>query len=313
MKIFIPSFAIASMRPPQTKLLPKFGGLPWGFPVDNWPVCRECASQMALLAQLPHDPSVGLDFGDEAHVLHLFQCPTAGCSSYAYDAGCTASLLLRGEDLGDGLTEPPHAGPPKPNPYVAMSRTNRDGDKHVEHFLSPPMNGEFWITGWTELEDGIRPDQKTIYYDGSKFNDASDEEREPYRKFFQPDEYATKFRTKVGGFPYWGARHGVSLPQGCFEFLFQIDTFLCVAGSLPKPEDVGCDVFMETGASGYDAATHVRVSEEKKRPNAPWSVSQTRTDDEFTAEFANFGTDGAAYVFIDRQKSPPDIIWAWSR
>jgi hypothetical protein len=311
-KIFIPSFVVASLQPPQSNLLPKFGGLPWGFPAAKWPVCRECESQMVLLAQLPHDPSVGLDFGDEAYVLHLFQCPTGGCSSYAYGEGCTASLILRCEHLGDGLTQPPYAGPPKPNPYVSISRTNADGGEEVAHFLPPPMNGELWITGWAEFEDDIRPDQRAVYYDGSKFDDASDEEREPYRKFLQAGEDAGKFRTKAGGFPYWG-RHGAAPPQGSFEFLLQIDTFIHIDGSLPKPEQVGCDVFLQTDKSGYDPDAHLRAPEEKKKPNAPWNVQQLGKKNEFTAEFANFGTCGAAYVFIDREQVPPKVIWAWSR
>ena len=242
---------------------------------------------MALLAQLPHNASVGLDLGDEAHILHLFQCPVGGCSSYAYDEGCTASLVLRCEDLGDGLTYPADIETPRTNPYVAISRSDNDGCETTERFPVPPMNGEFWIEGWSEFEDGVKPSQRAMYFDEDAFNKASDEERDPYQKLSSTEGDAFKFRTKTGGFPYWGW-HGAQPPQGNFEFLLQIDTFIPIDGPLPKPEDM-------------------------ERPNAPWDVQQNEGENRFTATFANFGTDGAAYVFIDRTTTPPTVIWAWSR
>ncbi len=287
MKIFVPRLSVACIQPPQTKLIPNLGGLPWGFPVDTWPVCRECGSHMALLAQLPHDASVGLDLGDKSYVLHLFQCPVGGCSSYAYDEGCTASLILHCEDLGNDLTHPADIEMQKTNPYVAISRSEADGSKSIESFPVLPLNGEFWITGWDEFEDGIEPSQSALYYDEVSFEDASDEEREPYRKLASTEESAFRFRTKTGGFPYWGW-HGAQPPQGNFEFLLQLDTFISIDGPLPEPKDL-------------------------EKPNAPWEMQQNKERNGFTATFANFGTDGAAYIFIDRTAMPPNVIWAWSR
>jgi len=311
MKIFVPRLTVASLQPPQSALMPKFGGLPWGFPVERWPVCRECASSMALLAQLPHDAAAALDLGGDAHVLHLFQCPTGGCSSYAYEAGCTASLILRCEELGEGLTEPP-AGPPAPNPYVAISRTLETGETEVERFAPAQMNGELWISGWDEYEDGARADQRDVYFDASRFFDADEDEQEPFRKLQASDEDSFRFRTKAGGFPYWGG-NGPTPPEGAFEFLLQIDTFLDVKGALPKPDEIGCDVFLLSAQQGYDEEAHLRVPDDKRRANAPWSAQQSSSDGAFYVEFANFGTDGTAYVFIDRAHSPPRVTWAWSR
>lgn len=33
----------------------------------------------------------------------------------------------------------------------------------------------------------------------------------------------------------------------------------------------------------------------------------------FGVDFANFGSDGTGFVFIDRSASPPELRWFWSR
>ena len=35
--------------------------------------------------------------------------------------------------------------------------------------------------------------------------------------------------------------------------------------------------------------------------------------EEESADFANFGSDGVAYIFIDRTAAPPNILWFWNR
>lgn len=95
---YTPQLAVATLQAPQTRLIPKLGGLPWGFPQELWPSCRECGEMLALLAQLRHqEPALAL--GDSQAVLHLFQCATAGCSTWSYDGGCNAALIQRREAL----------------------------------------------------------------------------------------------------------------------------------------------------------------------------------------------------------------------
>jgi hypothetical protein len=51
-----------------------------------------------------------------------------------------------------------------------------------------------------------------------------------------------------------------------------------------------------------------------KRENAPWNATQELDrDDEYYVEFANFGSDGTAYIFIDRERTPPRAIFFWNR
>ena len=281
MRIFVPSFVVATLQPPQTALRSKLGGLPWGFPAESWPVCAECGGPMVLLAQLPQDAAIGLDLGGEDHVLHLFQCPAAGCSSYEYESGCNASLVLRRAELGDGLTPSPGSD---------------------ERFPPPVMNGELWIAGWHERDDGITPDLRDAFFDPDKYWDFASRSVGGTGGDAVPRR---RERTKVGGFPEWG-NHGVVLPNGTFEFLLQLDTFLPVEGQLPKPEQAGCSICSAKGSV-------TAVPADMAKPNAPLMLHEGAGETGYSAEFANFGTDGTAYVFIDRRSMPPLVIWAWTR
>jgi len=51
---WVPKFVLGSVQPDQDKLIPKLGGLPWGFPASSWPICRSCGHTMSHMAQLPH-------------------------------------------------------------------------------------------------------------------------------------------------------------------------------------------------------------------------------------------------------------------
>ena len=291
---FIPRFEVATLRPPQTRLISKLGGLPWGFPVGMWPYCRECTLPMALLAQLPHQgPEV--DFGDSRWVLHIFQCATAGCDTMSYDGGCNAALMLPREALGEGLTQAPE--PTRERPIRAWT----SGSVPVEH----SMHGELWLTGWQEHDDAVPQHLGPAYFHVDTFYALPEE-----LQF--PDDYNYQLRTKSGGVPYWTAAAGPTEVPHPFEYLLQIDTAIPIQGRLPDPSEVGCDVYVHH-ASGETEEIR-RVPSAAKRENAPWSVHQLRDEvGDYQVEFANFGSDGTAYVFIDRETTPPRAIFFWNR
>jgi len=236
---------------------------------------------MGLLAQLPHHGPV-LDLGDARWVLHLFQCMTAGCFTWSYDGGCNAAFTLPRESLGEGLTQAPPA--PTEN----------------------PMHGELWITGWQEHEDAIPHDMRPAYFDVDAFSAL------PHILQF-PHDFGCRLLTKTGGVPYWTRRAGPSgFPPAPFDYLMQIDTLIPIPGRLPDPSALGCDVY-EHGANGQQMEARP-VPSVAKRENAAWGAMQERErDDEYHVEFANFGSDGTAYVFIDRQTTPPRVMLFWNR
>jgi len=90
----------------------------------------------------------------------------------------------------------------------------------------------------------------------------------------------------------------------------QIDTLIPIPGRMPDPSALGCDVY-EHGANGQQMEARP-VPSVAKRENAAWGAMQER-DDEYHVEFANFGSDGTAYVFIDRQTTPPRVMLFWNR
>src|SRR5262245_29884430 len=158
MQSFIPRFEVATLRPPQTQLIPKLGGLPWGFPVEMWPRCRQCSMPMALLAQLPHH-GPALDFGDSRWVLHMFQCTTAGCSTWTYDEGCNAAFMLPREIVGVGLTQAPQ--PTSKRPGYAWITASAP--------VVRSMHGELRLIGWQQHEDAIQHYMSPAYFDPYSF------------------------------------------------------------------------------------------------------------------------------------------------
>jgi hypothetical protein len=248
---------------------------------------------MALLAQLPHH-GPALDFGDSRWVLHLFQCTTAGCSTWTYDEGCNAAFMLPRETVGEGLTQAPQVTRERPA-YAWIT-----GIAPVEH----SMHGELWITGWQEHEDAIPQHMSPAYFDPHTFAALPDE-------FQFPHDFDCRLRTKAGGVPYWTANGPAEVRPGPFDYLMRIDMFLPIQGRLPDPSAIGCDVALRRANGQMERRPVPRVA---KRENAPWrAVQELDRDDEYYVEFANFGSDGTAYVFIDRETTPPRAIFFWNR
>lgn len=276
---YFPRFAIATLEPPQTRLMPKLGGLPWGFPPALWRRCADCGEPLALLAQLPHE-APALDLGDSRWVLHLFQCATPGCFTWDHARGCNAALVLPRAALGEGFTRPPRRS---------------------------PMHGEVLITGWDAQEDGVPAHLRPAFFDHDAFHALPEELR--------ARETERRRLTKAGSVPYWtvtGPSALPALPPAPFEYLLQIDTFLHIAGPLPTAAAIGCDIDRERGVRHLET---LKVPDGKRAENAPWEVHQDLDDgnDAYYVTFANFGSDGTAYVFIDRQAVSPRALLFWNR
>lgn len=271
MRFYLPKFEIATLQPPQKKFRSKFGGLPWGLPVDRWSLCQECGKPMSLLAQLSHDPPA-LDFGGPDHVLHLFQCQEC----FGYDAGeGNDAVFVPVKDLGRGLSEPP-----------------------------APLDllvGELWIKGWTKQDDGLDPALYKQIFDQKKWIQLPEDVVESM--------FESRWRTKMGGLPYWTGNGPLHKPRRGYEFLFQLDDAIQFEGKLPSPDEVGGMVIVDKPAGKQD---YRQPKPQDKKRNAPWHL-QSAQRGSFVASITNLGTDGTAYVFINRQSKPPKVYWFWNR
>lgn len=107
-KAFRPDIRPASELAPQGKLEDKFGGKPWGLPVEMWPKCRDCAEAMSFLVQIEHHPD-RCDLGRDGRVMYLFMCNhnPGMCETWDQDSGANAVVLVERDKLTLGLTDPP--------------------------------------------------------------------------------------------------------------------------------------------------------------------------------------------------------------
>lgn len=288
MKFYIPKFKIATLEEPQSCFRSKFGGLPWGLPLDRWSRCQNCGRLMSLLAQLSHDPPA-FDLGGADHVLHLFQCQecfgcTTGDGNYA--------IMVPFAELGNDLTQIP---------------VDEDSAGIISQGIGT-MVGELWIDGWSEMDDGLG-------------ESLADDMFDPDNRLDWPDSmfdiiYTGAWRTKFGGLVYPTANGPQERPWPGYKFLFQLDEWVEFQGTPPTPDEIGSMVchtaINEQGNIGNQEC--VRPHVDKKRLNAPMMVDvNVMKPNEFNVNISNFGTDGTAFVFINRESKPASVYWYWTR
>ncbi len=124
-----------------------------------------------------------------------------------------------------------------------------------------------WVKEWIPSEDGITPAQAEAINSPDRYWDLPDELHEFH-------EFDSKRFTKAGGAPYWTGNGPSPQPEGERQLLFQIDSWIHVAGSA---DDI----------SGYCA---------QYGPYAHVSGNQISA--------ANFMSDGTAYVFDTTPNEP---------
>ena len=185
----------------EAGLVPKLGGLPWGLPARLWPVCRECHRPMSHLAQLPADgEALPLASGE---VLFLFKCEwDSVCSFWEHDGGANATFVVQRADLAAGPTERPTERPTDAT----------DGE--------PALLREIAITGWRADDDGAPAELEEAFYDYQTHSELPDE-------IAYPHDWASAWRTKSGGVPYWTANGAQQMPAG--RLLLQIDNWVDLA------------------------------------------------------------------------------------
>ena len=65
--------------------------------------------------------------------------------------------------------------------------------------------------------------------------------------------------------------------------------------------------------SGTRVSSRASRCRAARRENAPSEVQQETGESGYSVTFANFGSDGTAFVFIDREAAPPRILLFWNR
>jgi hypothetical protein len=280
MRYFRPRFKIATLVGAQDRLISKVGGIPWGLPAVLWPHC--CGSPQKLLGQFCHEPPM-LDLGAPGVVLHLFQC----LECCGIDYGGRSAFLVDRSRLTDSLSEVP--------------------GYDTQPGLGKPLIGELWIDGWVETDDGIPAARLPEFYVEKDLWTLQDE-------FASIDWFGSRESTKFGGTPRWTGNGPMGFPPPPFEFLFQLDNYLTLEGPPPTASEAGCIVSENrVDAAGRSAWTHSRPEPGELPLNAPWEILYEPPANEFSVEFTNLGSDGKAYVFIDRTQRPHEVRWFWNR
>lgn len=87
--------------------------MPWGLPLGQWPLCRECGNPQTHLATLVHHIE-RLDLGAEGRAVLIFQCGHSpnetSCETCFTENGANAVVFLNANEIGTELTAPPAPG-----------------------------------------------------------------------------------------------------------------------------------------------------------------------------------------------------------
>jgi hypothetical protein len=203
-RYYVPRSLLALRCEAQAGPVDKFGGQPWGFPSEQWPMCRQCGRPQSHVAQLHHD-GARLDLGGKGRVLVLFQCEWGPdpCETFRPEYGANAAMII--DAGGGGLTSPP-------DPF-------------------PPEVPELRVVEWTAQDDGIAPDRYRDFFDDSRFSALYQEgllERIP-------------LDTKIGGPPRW-LQSFQDGPPPPWRFVLQLPEGQVGDGPEPTPEETGWGV-----------------------------------------------------------------------
>lgn len=253
-----PILTFGATAAPQTDLVSKFGGLPWGLPAGDWPICRECGRPMHFLMQMTHQPPQ-IDLGGDDKVLFAFQCNFSSiCSSWEANAGANAVFLRNRGDLGTGHTPyPKHLAPA--------------GSLEEEHLLLL----ELLLARWEGFEDPLTEDHRDAIYTYDGFWDLPEE-------LAAPHDYDHKRQTKAGGLPYWTGNGPHPDMEGRDVFLQLTGDWVDVEGVPPTPEEMREDPDLCMKWQGK---------------LTPPIISGKQSDGLYGVTLANFCSDGTGYFF----------------
>ena len=267
MRYFTPELSLGVLRPEETEMCEKFGGLPWGLPIERWPLCGECGLPLSHLFTLKHD-NARLDLGKEGRILMAFMCnhDPGNCETWDTDSGANAVLILEETELQTGLTN-------APEPDGAQTET------------------EAFITAWRENEDVVPEADEAAFFDALDYYDLNEEMLETLYD-----------KTKLGGLPAW-----IQFPEGPkvppFCFVGQFDSGFVLPSPPPSAARAFCPVYrFENGERKAEPPPDGWVPP----PGGPDAL-YVREDNTYRCEGPNYGGGGMAYLFLSSPATPDEL------
>lgn len=170
---------------------------------------------MSHLGQFPADssePNAPVLPIERGEVLFLFKCEwDSVCSFWDFAEGANRVFSLPSRELGDAPTQPPAV------------EAQEDGE-------TLRILPELGIVRWLERDDGAPAELEASFYDYGHHSDLPDD-------IAHPHDWASEWRTKFGGVPYWtanGAQGQPSIPPG--RLVLQIDNWVTMDDGSPSVE-----------------------------------------------------------------------------
>ncbi len=279
MKYFVPELALGPLLPPQTQLAEKFGGLPWGLPLNKWPICAGCGNPQSHLATFVHDVE-RLDLGKEGRTVLVFQCNHSpnetNCEMWDADSGANAVVFLDAPELSNGLIEPPMPG--------AMKEI------------------EMRIIGWTEQHDLVTPELEPFFYKADKFWE--------FRQEHEAISDSIGGGAKLGSVPDWVQTAEDIAPP--LRFAVQLNMYYHFPDPLPTADAVGATISRwNTAVSEYQVSEPADPDPFLRGQIYVSDLTLERYGSGFDVEAAEFGDGGTAYLFINPDPDTPQGMFMW--
>lgn len=282
MKYCVPELVLGALSPPQTQLVEKFGGLPWGLPVGKWPLCRECGNPQTHLATFTHSAE-RLDLGAEGRIVMVFRCGHSpnetNCDTTIANGGANAVVFLDAHELGTGLTEPPVLGTPK--------------------------QIEMRVTAWVEEHDLVTPELEPSFLSGDS-----------YWQYDEATEAVSASITdgaKLGSVPAW-VQGGEDVDLA-FRFAAQLGCSYHFPDPIPTADVVGVTISRWDNSKGRFGKYEVDKPSEPA-PNVRGEIyisdiTLARYGSGFDVDAADFGDGGSGYLFVQPDPVTPRGIFLW--
>ena len=117
--------------------------------------------------------------------------------------------------------------------------------------------------------------------------------------------------TKFGGVPYWTGNGPGEFPDPPFHYLAQFDTLIHCEGAVPTANEAGTAIRYNHPKEEGGAVTIQPDAEH--RTEARHVLMVNRDGVGFYGDWANLGSDGTGFLYINPEADPVEVVWFWER